>query len=154
VLATVAYCTYAITELDSDRGQSRATRCLKAAATEDKAIREALGDTSDLGVYVDPQSPENAYFLARIKDGVVLAFRGTLTPSIDPKGNIFKATADAAAKYNKRAVTGLENFLADWLKDAQADANTQGRHQGFDRAWECLLMHLERRLYHWGRIGL
>lgn len=31
ILATASYCSYAVNELEGDRGQTRAQRCLKAA---------------------------------------------------------------------------------------------------------------------------
>jgi hypothetical protein len=143
MLATAAYCSYAASELELDRGQARAVRCLKAAARDDKLLSELLGETPQVEVYVDPNSPENAYLLARVKAGVLLAFRGTLTPPIDPKGNIFQASADSAVRYNTRAVSGLRTFITDWLSNTQAGVNTEGRHSGFDRAWQSLRIHLQ-----------
>jgi hypothetical protein len=143
MLATAAYCSYAASELELDRGQARAVRCLKAAARDDKLLSELLGETPQVEVYVDPNSPENAYLLARVKAGVLLAFRGTLTPPIDPKGNIFQASADSAARYNTRALSGLRSFITDWLSNTQARVNTEGRHAGFDRAWQSLRIHLQ-----------
>lgn len=143
-LAAAAYCSYAVTELDEDRGQSRATRCLKAAASNDKILGEVLGENPNVEAYFDPSNAENGYLLARTKDGVILAFRGTLTPPIDPKGNLFHATRESVSKHNKRAARGLRTFVADWLNDANAQPTLNGRHKGFEQSWQALLVHLKK----------
>jgi hypothetical protein len=143
-LAAVAYCSYAVSELDEDQGRQRAARCLAAAAKDDDALKATLGEKQEIEAYLQLDSPENAYLLARIKDGVALAFRGTITPPIDPNGGLFRAAANSAVKYNTRAVSGLKTFVADWLNDAKAGATSQGRHRGFDQSWQALFAHLSK----------
>lgn len=140
VLATASYCAYAATNLESatDR-QERAWRCLKAAAALDPERLDALDvPQTAVDAYVDFGSPENAYVLTQAKNGVILAFRGTIVPPIDPKDNFFHTTADALAKSNEGAIKGFKTFAADWLNNFQAKGDAEGRHHGFNESWRQL----------------
>ena len=143
ILATASYCSYAVNELEGDRGQTRAQRCLKAAAGVDSRRLDAVDVTpNDVEAYYDPDNTENAYLLVRAKNGVILAFRGTLTPPIDPDGNIYNVSKETITAYNVKVGNGFMAFAHDWLNDARAGGDSFGRHRGFDDAWHGLLKHL------------
>jgi hypothetical protein len=91
VLATASYCAYAVGELDDDHGRARAFECLRAAADKDPVHLERLKlvSTDDVEAYFNRQSPKDAYLLIREKNGVILAFRGTLVPPISPSSGRF-----------------------------------------------------------------
>ena len=118
VLATASYCAYTVGEADTDHGRARALRCLKAAAGQD---RERLGVFSDIAqddveAFFDPNAPEHAYLLVWTKKaGVILAFRGTLTPPISPDGGFLTATAAAVAKAHE--ATLFTTFMGDWVNN-------------------------------------
>ena len=145
VLATASYCAYAVGELDDDHGRARAFECLRAAADRDPVHLERLKvvSTDDVEAYFNPQSPKDAYLLIREKNGVILAFRGTLVPPISPSsGRLVKATAEAVKAYKERAAAALGTFSLDWFNNAQAKSNRLGRHSGFDQSWQGLRSHL------------
>jgi len=147
VLATASYCAYAVGEADSDHGQKRAAQCLKDAADRDQDPLEVLDVTQDnVEAYFNPVAPEDAYLLVQTRIGVILAFRGTLTPPLFPSGGRFPAAvADAVAKYREREAKLLATFVDDWRKNFRAFPNTQNRHSGFDTAWSGLQTHLMAR---------
>ena len=146
VLATASYCAYAVGQADADRGQKRAFQCLNVAAQKDP--EHQLGVFQDIGqdkveAYFDPDAPENAYLLIQTETGIILAFRGTLTPPLSPSGGRFRAAAaDAVAKYKEREAMLLATFIADWKNDLTAEPDPRDRHQGFDKAWDGLQAHL------------
>jgi hypothetical protein len=148
ILATASYCAYAVGEVDSDHGQQRAVQCLKATADGDRDHLEVLLDVTQDNVeaYFNPDSPEDAYLLIQTRNGVILAFRGTLTPPISPSGGRFpSAVADAIAKYKEREVRLLATFVGDWRSNFNAIPDTQNRHRGFEAAWSGLKNHLMAR---------
>jgi hypothetical protein len=145
VLATASYCAYAVGELDDDHGRARAFECLRAAADKDPVHLERLKivSTDDVEAYFNPQSPKDAYLLIREKNGVILAFRGTLVPPISPSsGRFAKATAEAVKAYKEQAAAALGTFSLDWFNNAQAKSTSLGRHSGFDQSWQGLRSHL------------
>jgi len=145
VLATASYCAYTVEELDDDHGRARAFECLRAAAEKDPVHLERLrvASTDDVEAYFNPQSPKDAYLLIREKNGVILAFRGTLVPPISPfSGRFVQATAEAVKAYKERAAAALGNFSLDWFNNTQAKSNSLGRHSGFDQSWQGLRSHL------------
>jgi hypothetical protein len=145
VLATAAYCAYAVGELDDDHGRARAFECLRDAADKDPVHLERLkvASTDDVEAYVNPQSPKDAYLLIREKNGVIRAFRGTLVPPISPSsGRFAKATAEAVKAYKEQAAAALGTFSLDWFNNAQGKSNSLGRHSGFDQSWQGLRSHL------------
>jgi hypothetical protein len=144
VLATASYCAYAVGELDPDHGQARAVACLNAAVKSDSAhlARLKVG-SNDVEAYFNPLRPENAYLLIREQKGVILAFRGTMTPPISPaSGSLFSATKEALKKYNEEVAKALGTFAWDWINSANAKADPNKRHTGFDEAWQELKAHL------------
>lgn len=147
VLATASYCAYAVGEADADRGEKRAVACLKAAADQDSARLAALQHITQDNVeaFYDQNAPENAYLLIQTGDGVILAFRGTLTPPISPSSGGFPAAVAAALeKYKAREATLLKTFITDWANNFMAipDPGNGGRHPGFNTAWSGLRAHL------------
>lgn len=146
VLATASYCAYAVGELDRDHGQTRAFDCLQAAAAKDPAHLERLKIASkdDVEAYFNPQAPRDAYLLIHEKEGLILAFRGTLVPPISPSsGQFAKATAETVVAYKERGAAALGTFGLDWFNNTQARSNNLGRHYGFDQSWQGLRSHLE-----------
>ena len=144
-LATASYCAYAVGEADADAGGKRTVECLKAAANSDGARLAAFRDMTQDNVeaYYNPDAPENAYLLIQNADGVILAFRGTLTPPLSPSSGRFPAAvAEALAKYKAREATLLETFITDWKHNFRAIPDARGRHSGFDDAWSGLQDHL------------
>jgi hypothetical protein len=144
VLATASYCAYTVGEADADHGQARALRCLTVAAGQDPERLDVFSDIrqDDVEAFFDPNAPENAYLLVWTKKaGVILAFRGTLTPPISPNADFVAATADAIAKYKAREATLFATFIADWANNFMAQSR-DGRHKGFDDAWSGLRKHL------------
>jgi hypothetical protein len=145
VLATTSYCAYAVSEADADHGQERALRCLAAAAKTDT---DHLGSfqglaLADVEPYFDPTAPENAYLLINTQNGIILAFRGTLTPPIIPgSGGIQPAIGEAIEKYKAREAGLFASFVNDWLSNLKAEPDARNRHQGFDAAWSRLETHL------------
>jgi hypothetical protein len=145
VLATASYCAYAVGEADADRGQRRAAQCLKVAADRDREKLDVFRDIEQDNVeaFFNPNAPENAYLLIQTRTGVILAFRGTLTPPISPSGGRFRAAvADALAKYKEREATLLTTFITDWKDNLMAIPDARNRHSGFDAAWSGLQAHL------------
>jgi hypothetical protein len=145
VLATASYCAYAVGEADADGGQRRAVQCLKVATDLDGAQLDVFRDIKQENVeaFFDPIAPENAYLLIQTRTGVILAFRGTLTPPISPSGGRFPAAvAEAIAKYNEREATLLTTFITDWKNNLIAIPDPRNRHSGFDAAWSGLRAHL------------
>jgi hypothetical protein len=145
VLATASYCAYAVGEADADRGQKRAVQCLKIAADRDPDELDVFRDIKqdDVEAFFDPIAPENAYLLIQTRTGVILAFRGTLTPPISPSGGRFPAAvAEALAKYREREATLLATFISDWKNNLIAIPDPRSRHSGFDAAWSSLQAHL------------
>jgi len=145
VLATASYCAYAVGEADADGGQKRAVQCLKVASDLDGAQLNVFRDIEqdDVEAFFDPIAPENAYLLIQTRAGVILAFRGTLTPPISPSGGRFPAAvAEALAKYKEREATLLTTFIADWKNNLIAIPDRRNRHSGFDAAWSGLQAHL------------
>ena len=145
LLSVVSYCSYTVTELEVDHGQSRAQRCLTAAARSDRGRLDSLDvGLKDVEAYYDLRSPENAYLLVRAKNGVILAFRGSLAPPVNPDGNIFEITKKTAETYNVKVSKGFYTFVSDWLNNARVWGNALKRHRGFDDAWQGLLRQLKR----------
>jgi hypothetical protein len=145
ILATASYCAYTIDELEHARGHERAVACLTAAAAADSKHLGVFDAASNMEVevYFDPGSPQDAYLLIREEKGVILAFRGTLAPPLSPSSRyLAAAVTDAVTKYNLQAGTALRNFAIDWLDNIKASATPNGRHSGFDVAWQRLLSHL------------
>jgi hypothetical protein len=142
VLATASYCAYTVGEADADHGQARALRCLKAAAGQDRDRLDVFSDIAqdDIEAFFDPKAPENAYLLVWTKKaGVILAFRGTLTPPISPEGGFFTAATAAVAKAHE--LEQFQTFIADWANNFIANPQG-GRHSGFNEAWSGLQAHL------------
>ncbi len=144
VLATASYCAYAVGEVDADHGQQRAVQCLQAAAGKDRDHLDVLDVTQDdVEAYFNPASPEDAYLLIKERNGVILAFRGTLTPPISPSAGRFPAAAaDAIAKYKEREAMLLKTFAGDWLNNFKVKPDAHNRHSGFEAAWTGLQTHL------------
>lgn len=147
VLATASYCAYAVGEADADGGEKRAVACLNAAADQDSARLAAFQHiTQDkVEAFYDPNAPENAYLMIQTGEGVILAFRGTLTPPIIPSSGGFPAAVGAALeKYNAREATLLKTFITDWKNNFMAlpGPGDGGRHPGFNKAWSGLRAHL------------
>ncbi|RNJ50876.1 lipase family protein [Methylocystis hirsuta] len=143
-LAVASYCAYAVNDLDDDHGKERARRCLTEAKKRDPQRLWSLdAQSTDVETYFDPRHSENAYLLARTKDGLILAFRGTLTPPIDPDGSIFHVARKTIEEHNLH-VAGFQKFVEDWLRDVNAAANN-GRHPGIQAAWEDILTHLDAK---------
>jgi hypothetical protein len=151
VLATASYCAYTVGQADADNGQARALRCLKAAVRQDNELLDVFSDITqdDVEAYFDSHHPENAYLLVWTKKaGVILAFRGTLTPPISPEGGIFTAATAAIAKAHELEL--FQTFIADWARNfnfipspLNFITNPQdGRHSGFNEAWSGLQAHL------------
>jgi hypothetical protein len=151
VLATASYCAYTVGQADTDHGRARALRCLKAAAGQDRERLDVFSDIAqdDIEAFFDPKAPENAYLLVWTKKaGVILAFRGTLTPPISPDGGFLTAAAAAVAKANEAEL--FKTFIGDWANNFDLIpsplnfiTNPQdGRHAGFEKAWSGLQEHL------------
>jgi hypothetical protein len=151
VLATASYCAYAVGSIDSggeklaDQGRRRALDCLMAAVEADPSHLDALKvDTSDVEAYFSPAKPQNAYLLIHAKNGVILAFRGTLTPPISPgKASRNGLVKEAIENYNADVLKGFESYLRDWVNNVVAFANERHRHAGFDASWQELKEHLK-----------
>ena len=145
VLATASYCAYAVGEADADHGEKCAVQCLRVAAARDSERLDLFRNIEQDSVeaFFDPGAPENAYLLIQTKIGVVLAFRGTLTPPISPDARFPSAVADAFAKYKEREATMFASFISDWKNNFMAIPDPAvGRHPGFDAAWSGLQAHL------------
>ncbi|CCJ06600.1 lipase family protein [Methylocystis sp. SC2] len=143
-LAVASYCAYAVNDLDDDHGKERARRCLTEAKKRDPERLQSLDvQGADIETYFDPRHSENAYLLARTKDGLILAFRGTLTPPIDPDGSLFHVARKTIEEHNLH-VAGFQKFVEDWLRDIDA-VTSAGRHPGIQGAWEDILAHLDTK---------
>lgn len=143
-LATASYCAYTVGQAEDDRGAARAVRCLKAAAGQgrDNAGLAAFKNITQDNVeaFFDPKAPENAYLLIQTTAGVILAFRGTLTPPIAPSDSLVPAavTADKV-----RELKLFNTFFDDWRNNFNPAAiSAPARHPGFDDAWSGLRDHL------------
>jgi hypothetical protein len=131
--------------LERARGYARAVDCLTAAAAADRKHLGVFGSDITVEVYFDPGSPQDAYLLIREEKGVILAFRGTLTPPLSPSSPyLVGAVADAVAKYNLAVAEAVKSFVVDWLDNIKAIPTPIGRHSGFDAAWQRLLNHLSQ----------
>ena len=116
VLATASYCAYTVGEVDADRGLGRAVQCLNTAAKRDGDYLGLFQDIKEGSVeaFFNPNAPEDAYLLINTPTGVVLAFRGTLTPPISPAGGRFlRAAKDAIDQYQAREANLFATFIGD-----------------------------------------
>jgi hypothetical protein len=151
VLATASYCAYAVGAIDSDgdkladQGRQRAFDCLMAAVAADPGLLAALKvEAADVEAYFSPTKPQNAYLLIRAKNGVILAFRGTLTLPISPgKARHNGLVKEAIDNFNADVLKGFESYLRDWANNVVAFANERNRHAGFDLSWQELKEHLK-----------
>jgi hypothetical protein len=136
--------------LQPDSGRSRAYDCLIEAVAKDNRLADYLTPESSEKVeaYFNPKKKEDAYLLFRAKMGLVLAFRGTLTPPISPnraKQEIHKAPANLPLGI----WIGWMTFVMDWLNNAIAtdprtilEGDQIARHKGFDESWQSLRKYL------------
>jgi len=151
VLATASYCAYAVGAIDSDgekladQGRQRAFDCLTAAVEADPSHLGALKfEAADVEAWFSPAKPQNAYLLIRARNGVILAFRGTLTPPISPgKARRNGFVKEAIENYNTDVLKSFESYLRDWANNVVAFANERNRHAGFDHSWQELKEHLK-----------
>jgi hypothetical protein len=150
-LAAASYCAYTVGEIDmngdksGDFGQKRAADCLAAAAGMDPVRLDALKvGSAEVEAYFDAAKPQNAYLLIHAKNGIILAFRGTLTPPISPQNARRDGLFSEAIKiHNANVRDGLITFFRDWLSNINAGADALDRHKGFDEAWRGLKDHLK-----------
>ena len=151
VLATASYCAYAVGAIDSDgdkladQGRQRASDCLTAAVEADPSHLAALRvEAADVEAYFSPAKPQNAYLLIHAKNGVILAFRGTLTLPISPgKASRNGLVKEAIDNFNADVLKGFESYLRDWANNVVAFADERDRHAGFDHSWQELKEHLK-----------
>ena len=151
VLATASYCAYAVGAIDSDgekladQGRERAVDCLMAAVEADPGHLDVLKvEAADVEAYFSPAKPQNVYLLIHAKNGVILAFRGTLTPPISPgKASRVGLVKEAIENYNADVLKSFESYLRDWVNNVVAFANERHRHAGFDASWQELKEHLK-----------
>ncbi len=151
VLATASYCAYAVGAIDSDgekladQGRQRAVDCLMAAVQADPTHLGALKvEAADVEAYFSPAKPQNAYLLIRAKNGVILAFRGTLTLPISPgKARQNGLVKEAIDNFNVAVLKAFESYLRDWANNVVAFADERDRHAGFDHSWQELKEHLK-----------
>jgi len=151
VLATASYCAYAVGAIDSDgekladEGRQRAFNCLEAAVKADPGHLAALKvEAQDVEAYFSPAKPQNAYLLIREKNGVILAFRGTLTLPISPgKAKHNGLVKEAIDNFNLAVLKAFESYLRDWANNIVAFADERDRHAGFDHSWQELKEHLK-----------
>src|SRR5271157_4625511 len=142
VLATASYCAYAVGAIDSDgerladQGRQRASDCLTAAVAADPSRLAALKvGVADVEAYFRPAKPQNAYLLIRAKDGVIIAFRGTLTLPISPgKARHNGLVREAIDNFNVAVLKAFESYLRDWANNVVAFADERDRHAGFDHS--------------------
>ena len=151
VLATASYCAYAVGAIDSDgerladQGRQRASDCLTAAVAADPCRLAALKvEVADVEAYFSPAKPQNAYLLIRAKNGVIIAFRGTLTLPISPgKARHNGLVREAIDNFNVTVLKAFESYLRDWANNVVAFADERDRHAGFDHSWQELKEHLK-----------
>ena len=151
VLATASYCAYAVGAIDSDgekladQGRQRASDCLMAAVEADPGRLAALKvEAADVEAYFSPAKPQNAYLLIHAKNGVILAFRGTLTLPISPgKASRNGLAREAIDNFNVAVLKSFESYLRDWANNVVAFADERNRHAGFDHSWQELKEHLK-----------
>lgn len=157
-LATASYCAYAVGELDyrvanaqqNDAGAKHAFECLEAAAKADDRLRDLKPQSLDkVEAYYNPLRSQDAYLLIRAKMGVILAFRGTLTPPFSPSEASHRTgVGDRIGRIFRR---GAVTFISDWINNFFAATLGQAvgvgapgqRHFGFDSSWQPLMRHLE-----------
>ena len=150
-LATASYCAYAVGAIDSDgdklsdKGRQRSFDCLMAAVKADPGRLAALKvEATDVEAYYSPAKPQNAYLLIRAKNGVILAFRGTLTLPISPgKARQNGLVKEAIDNFNVAVLKAFESYLRDWANNVVAFADERDRHAGFDHSWQELKEHLK-----------
>ena len=151
ILATASYCAYAVGAIDSDgekledQGRQRAFDCLMAAVEADPSRLGALTvEAPDVEAYFSPAKPQNAYLLIRAKNGVIIAFRGTLTLPISPgKARHNGLVREAIDNLNVAVLKAFESYLRDWANNVVAFADERDRHAGFDHSWQELKEHLK-----------
>jgi Lipase (class 3) len=151
VLATASYCAYAVGAIDSDgerladKGRQRALDCLMAAVEADPSRLAALKvEDANVEAYFSPAKPQNAYLLIRARNGVILAFRGTLTLPISPgKASHNGLMKEVMETFNVAVLKAFESYLRDWANNVAAFADERDRHAGFDHSWQELKEHLK-----------
>ena len=124
VLATASYCAYAVGAIDGDgekledQGRQRAIDCLTAAVAAEPSRLAALKvEVADVEAYFSPVKPQNAYLLIHAKNGVILAFRGTLTLPISPgKASRNGLVREAIDNFNVAVLKAFESYLRDWVE--------------------------------------
>ena len=127
------------------RGVNGRSDCLTAAVEADPSRLAALKvEDADVEAYFSPAKPQNAYLLIHAKNGVILAFRGTLTLPISP-GNATRngLVKEAIETFNVAVLKAFESYLRDWANNVVAFANERDRHAGFDHSWQELKEHLK-----------
>jgi hypothetical protein len=152
-LAAASYCAYTVgptfeAQNQSDKGRSRAFNCLVAAAAADAAHLSALKPESeqDVEAYYVPKGRDfDAYLLVKAPIGVILAFRGTLTPPVSPEiASRENLTREASKLFNEKARERWEIFIEDWANNFLGYADVRHRHSGFDASWETLKANLTK----------
>ena len=90
------------------------------------------------------RNPRTPILLIRAKNGVILAFRGTLTLPISPgKARHNGLVKEAIDNFNVAVLKAFESYLRDWANNVVAFADERDRHAGFDHSWQELKEHLK-----------
>jgi hypothetical protein len=141
-LAAASYCAYAVEELEADYGRARAATCLRLAAKSDPRLNSlSVGDDRVEAFAAD----KDAYLLIDSADGLILAFRGTLAPSLAlGSRSLPEVGGSAIFGGNSKLRDELMTFARDWVNDAFIMVDDKDRHLGFYGSWKALRSHLEK----------
>jgi hypothetical protein len=140
-LAAASYCAYAVEDLEADYDQPRAANCLRLAAKSDPRLNSLSVDDKKVEAFA---AGKDAYLLIDSADGVILAFRGTLAPSLALGSKSLQEVAGRVIFGDQSKLRDeLMTFVRDWVNDAFIGVDRNGRHQGFYESWKVLRAHLE-----------
>jgi hypothetical protein len=135
-------CAYAVEDLAADYGSARAATCLRLAAKSDPRLNSLSVDDSKVEAFA---ADKDAYLLIDSAEGVILAFRGTLAPSLALASTSLQEVAGRVIfGDNSKLRHELMTFVRDWVNDAFIAVDEKGRHLGFYGSWRALRTHLEK----------
>jgi hypothetical protein len=141
-LATASYCAYAVEEIEPEYGRARAAACLRLAAKSDPRLNSLDVDDAKIDAFA---ADKDAYLLVDSADGVILAFRGTLAPSLALSSKSLQEYAGRVFfDNNSKLRDEVMTFVRDWVNDALIGVDSEGRHLGFYDSWKVLRAHLEK----------
>ncbi len=152
MLAVASNCSYKA--MGKEKDKTEVTHCLAAAADRNPDILKALSglhvDSVEVFTDCDADSKSkgiNAAILVEIPKGAIIAFRGTLPPSVfdfsDPDGFLYSYKS-ANDWFNDAKLTDVRNLL-------NGNPYPTGRHTGFNESLQAMRLRIKQNQNVWQR---